>query len=401
MDARWRTWTPWAPARSAAADAGARRALEALGVARHAGAGRAWSATRWCWPSRGLARAGAVPRAGGRRAGVGFYRDGDEAALQAALGPCRRTRRGRAAAHLLRLVERSRPSAAHLALAAAAPAGRPAPRRCRCPSCWPPAAARRTAGSTRVTELDTLDGLNSELAFQGYPDSFQKARRLQRQVTLYVGPPNSGKTHAAFERLAQALDGAYLAPLRLLALEGRDRLVARGVPCSLLTGEENVPADGARVVSSTIEMVDTASEHRRGRDRRGADDLRRLARLGLDAGHRGRAGARAHHHLQRLRGAGHREPAGPVRRALQVRASSASSTCSCCRAGAHGALKLGDAVVAFSRRDVLMLRDQIAERPPGVGDLRRAAARGAPPRGRALRRRRATSWWPPTPSAWA
>jgi ATP-dependent RNA helicase SUPV3L1/SUV3 len=61
-------------------------------------------------------------------------------------------------------------------------------------------------------------------------------------VTLYVGPPNSGKTHAAFERLAQALDGAYLAPLRLLALEGRDRLVARGVPCSLLTGEENVPA---------------------------------------------------------------------------------------------------------------------------------------------------------------
>ena len=32
---------------------------------------------------------------------------------------------------------------------------------------------------------------------------------------------------------------------------------ARGVPCSLLTGEENVPAPGARVVSSTIEMVNT------------------------------------------------------------------------------------------------------------------------------------------------
>ena len=84
-------------------------------------------------------------------------------------------------------------------------------------------------------------------------------RHLQRSVKLYVGPPNSGKTHAAFERLAQALDGAYLAPLRLLALEGRDRLVGRGVPCSLLTGEENVPADGARVVSSTIEMMGTGT----------------------------------------------------------------------------------------------------------------------------------------------
>jgi ATP-dependent RNA helicase SUPV3L1/SUV3 len=84
------------------------------------------------------------------------------------------------------------------------------------------------------------------------------AEMLGRKVTLYLGPPNSGKTHAAFERLQQALDGAYLAPLRLLALEGRDRLVGRGVPCSLLTGEENVPADGARVVSSTIEMVGTS-----------------------------------------------------------------------------------------------------------------------------------------------
>ncbi|AKJ29169.1 helicase-related protein [Caldimonas brevitalea] len=109
----------------------------------------------------------------------------------------------------------------------------------------------------RAVELDTLEDLNSELAFQGYPDSFPLARRLQRKVRLFVGPPNSGKTHAAFEHLATVESGAYLAPLRLLALEGRDRLVARGVPCSLRTGEENVPATGARVVSSTIEMVNT------------------------------------------------------------------------------------------------------------------------------------------------
>ncbi|MET0335221.1 MAG: helicase, partial [Rhizobacter sp.] len=109
----------------------------------------------------------------------------------------------------------------------------------------------------RAREIETLAGLNTELAFQGYPDTFDLARRLQRSVTLYVGPPNSGKTHAAFEQLAQAHDGVYLAPLRLLALEGRDRLVARGVPCSLLTGEERMPAENARAVSSTIEMMAT------------------------------------------------------------------------------------------------------------------------------------------------
>lgn len=109
----------------------------------------------------------------------------------------------------------------------------------------------------RVAELDTLDSLTHELAFQGYPETFAKARRLGRVVKLFVGPPNSGKTHAAFERLAKAGSGAYLAPLRLLALEGRDRLQGRGVPCSLLTGEENVPTEGATLVSSTIEMVGT------------------------------------------------------------------------------------------------------------------------------------------------
>ena len=66
----------------------------------------------------------------------------------------------------------------------------------------------------RMSRFETLEGLNSELAFGGYPDTFVKARHLQRSVKLFVGPPNSGKTHAAFERLAQAHDGAYLAPLQ-------------------------------------------------------------------------------------------------------------------------------------------------------------------------------------------
>jgi ATP-dependent RNA helicase SUPV3L1/SUV3 len=212
-----------------------------------------------------------------------------------------------------------------------------------------------------VAELDTLEGLNTELAFQGYPDTFAKARQLQRQVTLYVGPPNSGKTHAAFERLAQALDGAYLAPLRLLALEGRDRLVARGVPCSLLTGEENVPAVGARVVSSTIEMVGTNTPI----DVAVIDE----AQMIFDAS-RGWAwtqaivavpaneviiicSAYAVPAIENLLGlCGERCAVRHFERKQHVQLLSNPVP-------VH-ALMLGDAVVAFSRRDVLMLRDQIA-----------------------------------------
>ena len=240
-------------------------ALEALGVARRAG--------EW---TRLISHALQLSEAGWRvpvlfrvpvdaDAVFAFYRTGERDALLAALGkPPPYPHAAELIAHLESLLARSR-------------ADKPGQLESLLPrlqsECAVPQALVGSAQSFndlkaacsraqdrwehQVAEQETLDGLNSELAFQGYPDTFPKARHLQRTVTLYVGPPNSGKTHAAFERLSHAHDGAYLAPLRLLALEGRDRLVARGVPTSLLTGEENVPADGARVVSSTIEMVGT------------------------------------------------------------------------------------------------------------------------------------------------
>ncbi|MDP3084311.1 MAG: helicase, partial [Rubrivivax sp.] len=237
-------------------------ALESMGVARHAGA---W--TRLISHSQRLVESGwSVPvlfRVPVAPAAIwDFYRSGDRAALLAALGaPPLYSHAAALVAHLDALVARSR---AHKP----EQLGSLLPRlqsECALPNSAADfgelsAACSRAQERWRhhADELDTLEGLTSELAFQGYPGTFPAARRLQRRVTLYVGPPNSGKTYAAFERLAQALDGAYLAPLRLLALEGRDRLVGRGVPCSLLTGEENVPAADARVVSSTIEMVSTS-----------------------------------------------------------------------------------------------------------------------------------------------
>ena len=233
-------------------------ALSALGVARDAGA---WSrlvshtlqlsAADWRIPVLFREPLDAAPV-------WAFYRSGDRAALVAALGPAPAYAHARElAARLDALVRRSR-SANPRHLESLLPrlqaeCATPQPLDALIVACL----RAQDLWEHAVTELDTLEGLHSELAFQGYPGTFETARMLQRSVSLYVGPPNSGKTHAAFERLAQAHDGAYLAPLRLLALEGRDRLVGRGVACSLLTGEENVPAPGARLVSSTIEMVGT------------------------------------------------------------------------------------------------------------------------------------------------
>lgn len=61
---------------------------------------------------------------------------------------------------------------------------------------------------------------------------------------LHLGDTNTGKTYQALLRLRQARTGIYLAPLRILALENFERLNAEGVPCSLLTGEEEVHAPG-------------------------------------------------------------------------------------------------------------------------------------------------------------
>jgi hypothetical protein len=85
------------------------------------------------------------------------------------------------------------------------------------------------------------------------------ARGLRRELILYVGPTNSGKTWRALNELASAETGAYLAPLRLLALEGQEELEKRGKITSFVTGEEQDLRPEATFVSSTIEMLNVES----------------------------------------------------------------------------------------------------------------------------------------------
>jgi ATP-dependent RNA helicase SUPV3L1/SUV3 len=95
-----------------------------------------------------------------------------------------------------------------------------------------------------------------------YPQSFEVASRMPRKFIALLGPTNSGKTHRAMEALVKAPSGVYLAPLRLLALENFERMQAvsvHGKPLkvSLVTGEERRLAPGATHVASTVEMLDT------------------------------------------------------------------------------------------------------------------------------------------------
>src|SRR3989339_261498 len=81
------------------------------------------------------------------------------------------------------------------------------------------------------------------------------ARRINRKIIYHMGPTNSGKTYHAIEALCKAKNGSYLAPLRLLAAELYDTMNGKGVPTTLLTGEEIIETPQATHYSSTIEMA--------------------------------------------------------------------------------------------------------------------------------------------------
>ncbi|WP_456323085.1 helicase-related protein [Hydrogenimonas sp.] len=88
-----------------------------------------------------------------------------------------------------------------------------------------------------------------------FKNLFPLAREMNRKLIFHVGPTNSGKTYAAMQKLIAADTGYYLAPLRLLALEGYETLKKAGIEASLVTGEEQLIDEEAAHISSTIEMA--------------------------------------------------------------------------------------------------------------------------------------------------
>jgi len=78
-----------------------------------------------------------------------------------------------------------------------------------------------------------------------------------KNLTLVLGPTNTGKTHLALERMTGYASGMIGFPLRLLARENYDRLTARlGFgKVGLITGEERILPPGARYFCCTVESM--------------------------------------------------------------------------------------------------------------------------------------------------
>jgi ATP-dependent RNA helicase SUPV3L1/SUV3 len=227
---------------------------------------------------------------------------------------------------------------------------------------------RLTHAIEREQEERHAERTKQSINLAEYPDSFEVARRMPRRFIALLGPTNSGKTHRAIEALAKADSGIYLAPLRLLALENYERLqnaAPHGKPLkvSLVTGEERRIAEGATHVASTVEMLDSRTpvevavideiQMLADRDRGaawtaavcgapasvvylvGAPEARRAIEALAE-----RLECPLEVHMLKRKAPLTMEP-GPVRKLRNLRR--------------------GDAVIAFSRRDVLMWRDMITE----------------------------------------
>lgn len=209
-----------------------------------------------------------------------------------------------------------------------------------------------------------------------YPASFDLARRLPRRFIALLGPTNSGKTHQAMDALIKAKTGVYLAPLRLLALENYERLLeakphGKALKVNLVTGEERRIVEDATHVASTVEMLDTKTridvavideiQMLADRDRGaawtaavcgapaavvylvGALEARRAVEALAE-----RLECPIEIHTLKRKAPLAMEP-GPVRKVRNLRR--------------------GDAVIAFSRRNVLMWRDMIAEQGLSVATI--------------------------------
>ena len=118
----------------------------------------------------------------------------------------------------------------------------------------------KTKRAEKEQEEALLKQLLQDSTSQDPASLYPKARSIQRRFILHVGPTNSGKTYSALEALKYAANGVYLGPLRLLALEVSEKFNSQGVPCSLITGEEELLVDNAYITASTIEML-SIQEH--------------------------------------------------------------------------------------------------------------------------------------------
>jgi ATP-dependent RNA helicase SUPV3L1/SUV3 len=92
---------------------------------------------------------------------------------------------------------------------------------------------------------------------RGCADLVTMSRYAAQPLVAVLGPTNTGKTHLAIERMCGHSSGMIGFPLRLLAREVYDRVVAiKGKESvALITGEEKILPDHARWFLCTAESM--------------------------------------------------------------------------------------------------------------------------------------------------
>jgi ATP-dependent RNA helicase SUPV3L1/SUV3 len=226
----------------------------------------------------------------------------------------------------------------------------------------------RAAGRVVAASSWLAPGGSTGAADLRRPESwYPLARSMKRRVVYHAGPTNSGKTYNALAALKEAWSGVYCGPLRLLALEVYESLNLDGAPCSLLTGQERRIIPFAGHVSCTVEMLSTEQAlecavideiQLIGDEHRGASWTRAL--LGVPA-HQVHvcgdpAAIPAVEALCRLTG-----DSFEIRHYQRMTSIVAEPTS---LEGDYGRVAPGDAIIAFSRKDIYAVRRAVERFTP-------------------------------------
>lgn len=101
------------------------------------------------------------------------------------------------------------------------------------------------------------NAFRKESGYEKYPSLFPTARALDREIIFFCGPTNSGKTYQALSLAKEAASAEVLSPLRLLALEHYETMRDLGLPAGMVTGEEENVPQGTTHIARTIETMDS------------------------------------------------------------------------------------------------------------------------------------------------
>ena len=114
---------------------------------------------------------------------------------------------------------------------------------------------RSQAAAKRLRHLREAQ-IREASGYERYAAIFPVARSLDRRFLFLAGPTNSGKTYEALRLAGEAETAEILSPLRLLALEHYERMSEDGLAAGMVTGEERILPAGATHIARTIETLD-------------------------------------------------------------------------------------------------------------------------------------------------